>query len=252
MVIFKNINYWLFVFLIFGLSCSEDSQDFFSNDNANGQGGSMARFTLVNNFLYVVDNSNLSTYNVTQAENPIFVNTQGLDFGIETIYPYEDFLLIGSTTGMYIYEIGSNGVPSFLSEFEHVESCDPVVTDGTYAYVTLRSGSICWGSVNRMEILNIENPRNPQLVKTIEMSNPKGLALNGNYLFVCDGNEGIVVFDKTNGANPLQIGAIDGFSANDVIVRDNRLMAVCPDGLRQFDISDINNITNISYYPVNF
>jgi hypothetical protein len=222
----------------------------------NGQGGSMARFVVVGDFMYVVDNLKLSVYNVAIPSQPSLVHAQNVNFGIETLYPYANYLLIGSTTGMYIYEVGSNGIPVFISEFVHVESCDPVVTDGEYAYVTLRSSSICGnfliGGANRMEVLNISNPRFPYLVNAINLPEPKGLALDDSLLFVCVANQGIAVFNKSNPSNPVQFNSIAGFTANDVIARNNHLLAVCPDGLRQFDYNDPMNISLISYFPVNF
>lgn len=234
------------------VSCAKDSDNLAAE---NGTGGSLARFVLVDEFLYVIDASTLSTYNVLNAAQPTLVNTQPVDFGIETLYPYEQYLLIGSTRGMFIYERGADGVPVFLSSFEHFEACDPVVTDGEYAYVTLRNTSICGNfafGVNRMEVVSIANPRQPQLVNVINMPEPKGLALDGDFLFVCAGNEGIYVFDKSDAPNPVLMTTIPGFTANDVITRNNTLLAVCPDGLRQFDYSDIDSILQISYYPVNF
>jgi len=241
----------LAVSLLFLFSCAKDD----SAPNQNGTGGSLARFVLVGEFLYVIDANSLATYNVSNPAQPVLVQSQVVNFGIETLYPYEEYLLIGSTQGMYIYERGADGVPVFISNFEHFEACDPVVTDGNFAYVTLRNTNTCgnflWG-VNRMEVVNIQNPRQPYLVRTIDMPEPKGLALDENLLFVCAGNTGILVFDKTDAANPIQINTIPGFIANDVIARNNVLLAVCPDGLRQFDYSNIDSILQISYYPVNF
>lgn len=248
----RNSVFYATVFsLLFLFSCSKDD----SSPSENGTGGSLARFVLVDEFLYVIDANSLATYNVSNEAQPEFVSSQTVGFGIETLYPYEEYLLIGSTSGMYIYERGADGVPIFLSNFEHFEACDPVVTDGDFAYVTLRNTSRCgnfvWG-VNRMEVVNIQNPRQPFLVRTIDMPEPKGLALYNELLFVCVGAEGIFVFDKSDAANPVLINTIPGFIANDVIARNNSLLVVCPDGLRQFDFSEIDSIFQISYYPVNF
>jgi hypothetical protein len=250
----RNILKLIWVLIAAGMlyACSKEGD--LASDS--GQGGSMARFVIVGDFMYVVDNFKLSVFNVANPAQPSMVHTQNVGFGIETLYPYANYLLIGSTTGMFIYEVGSNGIPVYISEFTHVESCDPVVTDGEYAYVTLRSNNACgnffFGGANRMEVLNITNPRFPFLVNVIDLPEPKGLALDGDLLFVCIANQGIVVFDKSNQANPVQINTISGFTANDVIARNNHLLAVCSDGLRQFDYSDPLNISVISYFPVNF
>lgn len=242
----------LYIFaLAIMFSCGKDAAE---NATDNGTGGSMARFVLVDNFLYVVDYSQISTYNVSNPATPLFVNKQDIGFGIETIFPYESYLLIGSTTGMYIYTISSNGVPVRQSMLEHFESCDPVVAQGNYAYVTLRSSRNCGAIVtdNRLEVVDISNINYPNPISATDMAEPKGLAVDGNYLFVCSGNIGVVLFELSNPAFPNPIDTIGSFTANDVIAHNNHLLVVCNDGLRQFDYSDINNITDLSFYSVPF
>src|SRR5690606_27823338 len=68
-----------------------------------GTGGSTARFTLLNNNLYTVDHYQLKLFNVSQPRDPKYLNTIHLGGGIETIFPYNNKLFIGSTTGMHIY-----------------------------------------------------------------------------------------------------------------------------------------------------
>ncbi|MGB1247712.1 MAG: hypothetical protein ACPG4Z_02415 [Chitinophagales bacterium] len=247
-LIYSILFFWMMI------SCSKDGNNDIGNLSENGTGGSTARFVLVDNFLYVIDNTKLRTYNVSDDANPILVNTDDVGFGIETLYPFEDYLLIGSTTGMFIYEIQGNGVPSYISEYQHIETCDPVVASGDYAYVTLRSTRSCGGNFsenNQLQVINIQNPQSPNLVYQTWVDNPKGLAVDDNFLFVCVAEEGIFIYDITDGAYPVYYGAIDGFTANDVIAQNNRLLVVCPDGLRQFEYSNINNISTISYFAVN-
>lgn len=249
----KKISLILLVFVVF-ISCSKDNSDV-GETNANGTGGSLARFVLVDNFLYVVDNSSLATYDVSNETSPVLKNTQEMGFGIETLYPFEGYLLIGSTTGMFIYETDVNGIPFQLSNYEHIETCDPVVASGDYAYVTLRSNRTCGGNLaenNRLEIINIQNPTSPNMVNSIPMNNPKGLAVDNNLLFICIDNTGVDVYDISQPTQPVLVANIPGFTANDVIARNNHLLVVCPDGLRQFDYTDVNNITNLSYFAINF
>lgn len=246
----KLLVYILGLVLVF--SCSKDAGE---STTDNGTGGSMARFVLVGDYLYVVDYANLSTYNVSNPGTPVFVNKQNVGFGIETLFPFEGYLLVGSTTGMYIYNIGANGIPTQQSTYEHFESCDPVVAQGDYAYVTLRSTRSCGalGTVNLLEVIDISNVNNPYKVNEFWMEEPKGLAVDGNFLFVCSGDLGVILFDiSQGGSNPIPFDTLNGFTANDVIAQNNHLLVVCNDGLRQFDYSDVTNITDLSFYSVPF
>ena len=101
----------------------------------------MARFSIVNNYLYTVNNSQLTSFNITTANNPVKTATQTVGWNIETIYPFSNKLFIGSMTGMFIYDISNPATPVAQGQFTHVRSCDPVIADGNYAYVTLRGGT---------------------------------------------------------------------------------------------------------------
>src|SRR6187431_500552 len=62
-----------------------------------GAGGSMARFTIVNNHLYAVSNSALNVVSIVNGADPVFTNKVQMTWGIETIYPFNNRLFIGST-----------------------------------------------------------------------------------------------------------------------------------------------------------
>ena len=106
-----------------------------------GIGGSTARFTMNQGLLYTVSTSNLSTFKLEDNGATKQVSTQNVGWNNETIYPFEGLLFIGSQTGMYIYGLDNPEKPSLLSTFEHWRACDPVVSDGKTAFVTLRDGT---------------------------------------------------------------------------------------------------------------
>ncbi|MEO7766646.1 MAG: hypothetical protein ABIS01_04440, partial [Ferruginibacter sp.] len=68
-----------------------------------GVGGSMARFTIVNNYLYTVGQASLAAFNISLPAEPVKENVKSIGWNIETIYPLKDKLFIGSQTGMFIY-----------------------------------------------------------------------------------------------------------------------------------------------------
>ena len=212
-----------------------------------GQGGSMARFTLINDYLYTVSTSDLYAYDIANPANPKFVNKTVINnWTIETIYPFKNKLFIGSNQGMYIYDVSTPGSPVQQGQFIHVRSCDPVIADDTRAWVTLRTGSTCGGNVNQLEVVNIEDLKNPSLIKQYGMTNPFGLGKEGNILFICDGKDGIKVYDATDANNLKLIKRIDGMEPYDVIASNNIALVVAKDGLYQFDYSSASNIRLLS------
>lgn len=211
-----------------------------------GVGGSMARFTILSSTLYTVTEDGLSVFNIASPQNPSFVSKINLGWGIETIYPFKDKLFIGSNAGMFIYDASNPNQPSKLGEFQHARSCDPVIADDNYAYVTLRSGTSCQGFTNQLEVVNIKNLLNPSLVKTYQMTNPHGLSKDGNLMFVCDGKDGLRVFKADNVEMMTLQQHIKGPETFDVIAFNKVAIVSAKDGLYQYDYSDPNNIKQLS------
>lgn len=213
-----------------------------------GKGGSMAKFTIAGDYLYLINEKQLQVYDISTASAPVKVNETDVDFGIETVYSLEDKLFIGSNTGMYIYDISNPENLLYLSKYEHITSCDPVVANDTLAFVTLNSQSACrWQTgANQLDILDIKNIVYPKLITSKGMQNPKGLGVDSIYLFVCNGEAGLQIYDFSNVYSPEQVSGILGIDAYDVILNNKILILVGKDGLFQYNYADINNLEPLS------
>ncbi|MEP7110673.1 MAG: hypothetical protein ABI760_21955 [Ferruginibacter sp.] len=218
-----------------------------------GVSGSMARFTIVNNYLYTVGRSDLTAFNIASPADPLMENLQTLGWNIETIYPLKDKLFIGSQTGMFIYSIADPASPAFLGSFSHACFNDPVIADDQYAYVTLRANtnaSACWGAVaaqrNELDIVNITNILQPFLEKVYDMSEPKGLSKDGDHLFICDGKAGLKIYNTANVHDIQLVENIGHINPFDVICQAGLAIVVADEGIYQYDYTNINNITLIS------
>ncbi|NJN77616.1 MAG: hypothetical protein HC803_04225 [Saprospiraceae bacterium] len=242
--IFK-ITIFLSSLMFIGCQADQGSPEVISE---TGVGGSLARFTVVGNYLYVIDDTSLKMYNVNQADNPTFIKSVDVGRGIETIYPFAGKLFIGSQNGLYIYNINTDGTPEFISEYIHITSCDPVATDGQYAYVTLRAATECnfWGGVNLLDILDVTDVENPVHIASYPMESPLGVGIANKTLFVCEVDFGLKIFDVTNPQDMQLIEHFTEIKARDVIVLDGTVLVLTADTIYQLDYSDLNNITIIS------
>lgn len=144
--------------------------------------------------------------------------------------------------GMHIYDITDPVDPQHLSTYQHLRSCDPVVVQGDLAYVTLRAATVCGGGVNRLEVLNIRNLHDPQLIRSYEMENPFGLGIDGNTLFVCEGERGLKVLNVADPENIQQIRHITNIHSFDVIPARNNLILTGNNGVFQYDYTQIDDI----------
>jgi hypothetical protein len=218
----------------------------------SGVGGSMARFSIVNDYLYAVSNQELIPFNIENINSPKILPKINLNWGIETIFPFKNKLFIGSTTGMHIFDNSNPAAPKLLSTYNHFKACDPVVVYDNYAYVTLRStnGATRCGQVNsnQLDLIDISDPLYPTLVKSFDMEGPAGLGIDYPNLFICEGEKGLKVFSM---ADPINIDKnklfeFKGIDAYDVIPLGKKLMLIGKDGLYQYDYADPKNLKLLS------
>lgn len=206
---------------------------------SSGVGGSLARFTLAFNHLYIVDNNKLDVYDVNDPTNPVLKNTIWLNSGIETIYPYQDKLFIGSTTGMFIYSIATPADPVFLANARHARSCDPVVASGNYSYVTLRSGTPCGPTEDAFNVYNISDITAPVLKASLALPTPYGLGIQDDAVYVCLQKNGLSVVDVSNPSAPTESKRItDADWFYDVIPVNDLLICYTNKGLALYDIKN--------------
>ncbi|MEN8125405.1 MAG: hypothetical protein ABFR32_09780 [Bacteroidota bacterium] len=215
-----------------------------------GQGGSLARFKIVDDYLYAVDSHNINIFNIDKLENPQQLNPIFAGFDIETIFNRGNYLFLGSMRGMYIYDIESPATPQFVSEFQHGTACDPVVVDNDYAYITLRAGNSCGAIDSSLQIVDITDLNNPKLTKSYKMTNPYGLGIKDNLLFICDGSSGLKVYDKTNVEDLQLVDHFENINTFDVIPLENNLLMIGEEVLYQYTYSD-EGINLLSQFSLN-
>ncbi len=159
--------------------------------------------------------------------------------------------MIGTQNGMYIFNISSPENPQFVSVYSHVVSCDPVVAEGNYAYVTLRSGTNCNRGVNVLDVVDIRDLKTPKLLSSYPMQSPHGLGVGGDLLFVTEGDYGMKVFDKTDPKALKQINYFQDFAAVDVIPEDNTLIITGKDGVYQYSYNAQKELKLLSKIATN-
>lgn len=205
-----------------------------------GQGGSLARFKIVDNYLYAVDNHSINVFDIQDLENPEDLDDIYAGFDIETIFNRGNHLFLGSKSGMYIYDITTPATPTFVSEFQHGTACDPVVVDGDYAYVTLRGGNSCGATESGLFIVDISTITDPVLAKMYPMDGPYGLGVKGEKIFVCDGDSGLKVYDKTDINDLKKLNHFKDIVTFDVIPMQENLLMIGDDVLYQYKYLEDN------------
>ena len=215
-----------------------------------GVGGSLARFTIHSSFLYTVDQYTLRTFDIDDLTRPLLISDLGIGWDVETVFPYQNKLFFGTQTGMLIYDISIPSSPKYISSYSHFKSCDPVVVEGNYAYVTLRAGNLCGEATSQLDVINVSIITDPRWEKSYPMHEPYGLGIDNKTLFICDGEAGLKVYDATQPKNLVKIAGFPDVNAYDVIPFNGVLMMIGKDGLYQYDYSGPASMNLLSYIPI--
>ncbi|MDP3432967.1 MAG: hypothetical protein Q8T04_08395 [Bacteroidota bacterium] len=218
-----------------------------------GVGGSMARFGLYLDFLYIVNQNNLLTFKLNSNSEVTLLNTEYVNWNVETIFITDKHLFLGTQNGMIVKSLEVPERPSHKGSFSHMTACDPVVIKGDLAFVTLKGGNTCRGTLNQLDVIKMSNGYSQfQLLKSYPMYGPQGLGIDDDLLFICDGDAGLKIY---NAADPLAITqnlvkSFPSINAYDVIPMNNYLFLIGEKGFMLYDYSNIQDIKQIGIIPV--
>jgi hypothetical protein len=218
-----------------------------------GVGGSMARFGLYKDFLYIVDQYQLYTFKLNSASDAKLLQTTSVGWNVETIFITDNHLFLGTQNGMIVQSLEVPERPSQKGTFSHMTACDPVVIKGDLAFVTLKGGTTCRGTLNQLDVVQMSNSYTKfSLLKSYPMFGPQGLGIDDDLLFICDGDAGLKIY---NAADPLTItqhliASFPSINAYDVIPMNDYLFMIGEKGFMLYDYTNIQNIKQIGIIPV--
>ncbi|WP_162555762.1 LVIVD repeat-containing protein [Reichenbachiella versicolor] len=233
----------LFTTLFLLIACDEDSFQLPESDSRTIT-GSTSKFLVNDDYLYTIDDNTLYVFDVSDSAK--LISNNYITDGIETLFINGDQLVIGTLNGALFYDISDPSRPNYLSTYNHVTACDPVVTHGNYAYVTLRTGTQCRRGVNRLDIINITNIAEPQHVKSIDIESPFGMTIQDDMLLVSQNNNGLSIFDISNPEETKLLKKHAAVNSKDLIKNGDILVAHGKFGITQFTVNDTGSINVIS------
>ena len=217
--------------------------------NSTRSKGTLNKITTYNNYVYVIGNDKLYCFENTQSQmmppEEVYVSRN-----LETIYPENDHLFLGTQNSMVVMSLYSPNAPFKISEYIHPTSCDPVLPYGNVAFLTLRSGDFsgCSGDENSLQVIDISNFSMPYELSTITMDSPYGMNIINDYLFVGEGSNGLAIFNASNPGHLTLETKNTNIEAYDIMLHPsipNRILTTNQNGMEQYDI-DFNTM-NISF-----
>ncbi len=238
------------------LACDSESA-LSSIESSNGTSGSITRFATLGDFMYTLNPNELQTFDITDPSKPVLVSELETDYGLETIFIYENRIYLGSRTGLFILGLDNPAEPNLLSqtlrEDEFFGACDPVVVKDNYAYSTIKTIVNVCGNLNTQSALliyEVSNPSNPILSQSFELDIPNGLGYTDQYLYVCStGSETLKVFDISDPTAVVERPDLDYPIEEpfDIIVDGDRMIVSSTD---KFFILDLNEDGSIAHESI--
>jgi len=222
-----------------GCSACTNSYDTSPVPASGGSGSSYATFAVIDNYLYRADRrGSLITYDITTPDKIKQVGSVDVGWGVESLYPTENFLFVGGVSGMYIFDRTQPEEPVQISKIEHTRSCDPVVVSGSTAFVTLRGSGMCGGASDELLCVTIKDPHNPEVMATKSLATPWGLATQGQQLYVSHGDSGYSLFDVTDPSSPALTATWNDTPSRDFIWSGHTLFVMSPHNVFIYDVTD--------------
>jgi len=208
--------------------------------NSSAQSGTVNRITKNGDYVYVISNNNMIVLSDTDADFSQVNKMSDIKTDMETIFPYNNNLFVGSRSSMTIYSLNNATQPVELYDFDHATSCDPVLPHNNVAYITLRTAdfSECPGNINALVVLDVTNLSNPVELDEIAMNSPYGMTVIDDRLYVGEGENGLKVFNVTDNRQPQIENHYANIEAYDIIAdpSNNQIIFIAgPDGLNQFE-----------------
>jgi hypothetical protein len=200
----------------------------------------------------VARDKGIRPFNVAYPAAPVMYNELGYTLdGFETLLAKNGYLYIGTSNGVVI--LNANNSPATPSQesvaLRDIRGCDPVVVQGNYMFSTVRSGADCnrFNSSSGLFVHNIQDKKMPYTIFSQTVDNPKGLGIDGNLLFLCQGNMGLSVYNWDEiTKKPTFRYRYNDIHAFDVVTGNNTLIVAAENGLFLYDYSDPNNLRKLS------
>ncbi|WP_139135174.1 hypothetical protein [Roseivirga sp. 4D4] len=221
-------------------ACSDDANDFSPELSGTGTGGSLAKFTVINNHLVVLNGQNVRNYTIEPGGELTFVNEVFVGGQLETIFPYgNNNLLVGSSNAVHFLGILSDDRIGYISSYEHLTACDPVVARDGIAFSTLKISDCRSGTIDFLEAIDISDIENPKVLRVYETRSPFGLAVSNSRLFVCE-KGGLTMYHYTDTGTLTEIDfkELPGAIPLDVIISDTNLIIRTDNGFYNITYGD--------------
>jgi hypothetical protein len=154
-------------------------------------------------------------------------------------------LFAGFSALLTIIDVSDPSQPVKLSNFQVTRYIDDIEANGSIVYLMDTDGGI-WA-------VDVSNPYDPSLATQLPpVGNQEGSRLTcyQDHLYLCTDDHGLLIYDASDPANPVQIGHLATASrVTDIALNgDTAFMTTFSDGLFVLDVTDKSNPVEVGHY----
>lgn len=218
----------------------------------SGLSNSLSRIRVNNSQVYTLFGKNIGVYQFTNPLSPIKQNTITTNKTAETLFLHKNMLFAVGKKETQFFSLEKPESPAYLSSTEHWTSSSSAVLHNEQVFLTHRSNSNNSAESDQLSVLDLQNVYEPKVQFIFAMTNPLGLALYQQHLYICDGNAGLKIH-KSNTSRKMTSRAemqYPEIHAVDIIPLDNTLLLIFDDRIKQYAVEKNNTLKEISLIPI--
>src|SRR5689334_8159564 len=91
--------------IIFFSACEKFNVE--PESSATGKSGSLSRFAIKDKLMYAIDANYLRVFDITDSDHPTLIESTEVDYGLETIFIYGNYIYLGAVDGVYVIDINN-------------------------------------------------------------------------------------------------------------------------------------------------
>jgi len=138
--------------------------------------GSVHDVAASNGYLYVLESTDFSVYDLSTPSNPVYEGSCSLGVSCTNLFVEGNYAYAGYANGMKIINLSNPASPAVVATYGTMHEVEGIFTAGNYTYLSSYYGGLI--------VLNITTRSSPLHLYTFDMFLCQAVCIHGNYAYV--------------------------------------------------------------------
>ncbi len=159
---------------------------------------SIAQFTILEGKLYGLDNETLNIIDLQNPAQPEFLSSQLFLLEAMKLSNFKNSLAATNPFGTTIFDVSNGIMVAGSNPLSQVTPCDYFAYKDDLVFYSKNTDNQCYTERTELVVTGLTT-NNPAFITGIyPMEDPHGLAVQDGYLYLCDGVNGLKIYDISN------------------------------------------------------